>query len=540
MERHWRQTWHRRSWEGMRHYVQLDLGRQAGDLDLEADLTAEDARYLVAREYGFESWAALTAFVATPARPGIILAKPMALGRVDASGDLEEPQGEREWARVRERLAGERWNGLGGNGQMTDAMLAELAGIETLEALELSGCRGVTDRGLRSLAALPALQRLDLSGTSITDAGLAVLGELPRLRVLELRGTRVSDAGLRSLARCPALVTLDLSGTATGDGAITALAGHPALRRFHSGQGVTDAGLALLHQLPGFRTWRDEPERMALLSPVAEPTHLQLRGRFTDRGLAALVGLEGLFSLNLDDPGLGITAAGLGPLRELPHLAYLAFPAGDAAMPTIAALPRLRFLSCQDTEASDDGWVALSRSRTLERIWGRHCHNLGSRGFRALAELPKLAGLSVSCRNVADEALALLPAFPALRELMPMGIPDEGYRHIGRCEGLESLVLMYCRESADRATGHLVGLPRLQRYFASYTRITDRTPELLAGIDALEEVEFTGCAGLTDAGLGNLARLPALRRLTVSGGRRVTGSFVTAFGTGVRARYSGW
>lgn len=540
MERHWRQTWHRRSWEGMRHYVRLDLGRQAGDPDLEADITVEDARYLVAREYGFESWAALTAFVAAPARPGIVLAKPMALGRVDPSGDLTEPQGEREWSRVRERLAGERWNGLGAQGQVTDAMLAELAGIATLEALELSGCRGVTDRGLRSLVALPGLRRLDLSGTSITDAGLATLGELPQLRVLELRGTRVSDAGMPALARCEALETLDLSGTATGDGAIAALTGQSRLRRFHSGRGVTDAGLALLHQLPGFREWRAEPERMALLSPVAEPNHLQLRGSFTDRGLAALVGLDGLFSLNLDDSALAITPAGLGPLRELSHLAYLAFPATDAAMPYIAALPRLRFLSCQDTATGDDGWVALSRSRTLERIWGRDCHNLGSRGFRALAELPALAGLSVSCRNVADEALALLPSFPALRELMPMGIADEGYRHIGRCEGLESLVLMYCRESGDRATEHLAGMPGLRRYFASYTRITDRTPALLAGIGTLEEIEFSGCAGLTDAGLTQLARLPRLHRLGVSGGRRVTGSFAGAFGAGVRVRYSSW
>jgi len=76
-------------------------------------------------------------------------------------------------------------------------------------------------------------------------------------------------------------------------------------------------------------------------------------------------------------------------------------------MPYIAALPRLRFLMCQDTEASDEGFVALSRSRTLEHLWGRRCY-------------------------VDDEGLSALPRFPALRELMPMDVPDEGYRHIGR------------------------------------------------------------------------------------------------------------
>ena len=97
-------------------------------------------------------------------------------------------------------------------------------------------------------------------------------------------------------------------------------------------------------------------------------------------------------------------------------------------------MPRLRFLGCQDTIAGDDGFESLGRSRSIEYIWGRRCHNLRSRGFRALARMPTLRGLSVSCLNVADEAVAALPEFPALRELMPMDIPDAGYRHIGKCE----------------------------------------------------------------------------------------------------------
>ena len=61
-----------------------------------------------------------------------------------------------------------------------------------------------------------------------------------------------------------------------------------------------------------------------------------------------------------------------------------------------------------------------------------------------------------------------------------MDIPDAGYRHIGKCQSLESLVLMYCRETSDAATEQVTGLPHLRKYFASYTRITDRTPELLS------------------------------------------------------------
>ena len=107
-----------------------------------------------------------------------------------------------------------------------------------------------------------------------------------------------------------------------------------------------------------------------------------------------------------------------------------------------------------------------------------------------------------------DAGVADLPSFPALRELMPMDVPDDGYRHIARCEALESLILMYCRETSDVATEHIVRLPNLKSYFASYTRITDRTPELLSRMDSLERITLDSCSGVTNAGLAHLSRLP--------------------------------
>jgi hypothetical protein len=263
-----------------------------------------------------------------------------------------------------------------------------------------------------------------------------------------------------------------------------------------------------------------------------------LRGRFTDGGLARLVGLDGLYALDLASDRLAITGAGLAPLANLPHLAMLGFEATDDTMAYIAALPHLRFLMCQDTVAGDDGFAALSRSRSLEYLWGRRCYNLRRRGFMALADMPALRHLSVSCKNVDDTGLSALPRFPALTELMPMDVPDAGYRHVGRCERLESLVLMYCRETGDVATQHITGLAGLKKYFASYNRITDRTPELLSGMPSLEEITFDSCAGLTDAGIVALARLPRLRSLRVSGMRKVTGAVVVAFPQPIQVSYS--
>jgi hypothetical protein len=538
MERHWALTWHRRNFQGMRTYVQLDLGRQAGAANQNDDITLDDARYLVAREHGFEGWDALVKYYAAVPEPSaLITTKPIRLLAAETAADAASAWHSRDWRAVLARLKEPDAAGIHAHGQMTDAMLLDVSHIEGITALTLSGSRSVTDDGVRHLSRLSRLRHLDLSGTGITDQGLDVVRALPELETVSLAWTRITDAGIAHLAGCQRLGNVNLQGTSSGDGALRALAGKAHLAQLRTGNAVTDAGLPLLHELPIFKTWHPGEPTMGLLSYDAGPNYLLLRGPFTDHGMRQLEGLCGLFALNLDASELGITAAGLAPLVGLPNLGWLAIDATDDSMPYVARMPRLRFLGCQDTVAGDDGFVSLSQSQSIEYIWGRRCHNLRTRGFAALARMPALRGLSVSCKNVDDGGVAELPKFRALRELMPMDVPDEGYRHIARCEALESLVLMYCRETGDAATEHIVGLPQLKSYFASYTRITDRTPELLSHIDALERVTLDGCAAVTNSGLAHLSRLPRLQELRVSG-PQITPDIVSAFPARIRVHYS--
>jgi hypothetical protein len=60
-----------------------------------------------------------------------------------------------------------------------------------------------------------------------------------------------------------------------------ALAGKSHRADFRSGNGVTDAGLARLHELPVFESWRGGDTRMSLLGFDACPNFLTLRGPFT-------------------------------------------------------------------------------------------------------------------------------------------------------------------------------------------------------------------------------------------------------------------
>jgi hypothetical protein len=501
-------------------------------------LEPSEAQMLIAQDAGFGSWAALTRALATgaPPVPPYVIDTP------------EDRIGPRRW------LSGSEWDELIGvikerriaqfaaAGMVTDAMLARIAALEQVTALGLGGSRELTDDGLLHLARMPQLEYLNLSGCKLTDRGLEVLGRLPNLRTFEMTWQReITDAGVANLRFCDRLEHVDLMGTLTGDGAIEALEGKPKLRYFSSGRLVTDRGLPRLHNFPMLKTWRTgEIPTSGAADVIAHATHLLIDGPFTNTGLASLAGLEGVFELDLFWHVTGITTDGFAHLAGLPNLGSLGADgelSDNVAMQHIAAMPRLRRLRAQGTVATDEGFEALSRSRTIEYIWGRECPNLTGRGFIALSKMPALRGLGVSCARVDDEALSSLPRFPSLRELTPIDVKDDGFRHIGRCEQLERLICMYCRDTTDAATAHVAGLP-LKFYYAGLTQITDRSLEVLGGMPSLEQIELYECKGVSDAGLVFLAGLPRLREVHLDGLPQVTLEGTRVFPARVHVKYS--
>ncbi len=151
------------------------------------------------------------------------------------------------------------------------------------------------------------------------------------------------------------------------------------------------------------------------------------------------------------------------------------------------------------------------------------------------SELPPslLRGIGISCKLVDDNALAALPRFPALRQFVSIDVSDDGFRHIGVSENLESLYCMYCRDTGDAATEHLRGLRKLRDYYAGMTQITDRSLEILGKMEAFEKLEFWQCMSITDAGVAHLAALPKLQRIEIHGSPRVSRGITQLF----RRRY---
>ena len=95
---------------------------------------------------------------------------------------------------------------------VTDEGLAVVARFRELSFLNVSRCRGVTDRGLAHVRNLAYLRTLRLSGTNITDQGLQHLSGLQRLVNLHVETTSVTPQGLKRLGPRPELKTLKVNG----------------------------------------------------------------------------------------------------------------------------------------------------------------------------------------------------------------------------------------------------------------------------------------------------------------------------------------
>lgn len=372
----------------------------------------EEAKIIIAQDAGFGSWEKLMRAVAAgaPAQGA-----PYALDSKDNRIGPRRRMSAADWDELIGVMKEQRIPTLHANGLMTDEALARIASLDFVTSLSLGGSRELTDAGLLHLACMPQLEHLEMGeypGGKLTDRGLDAVRYLPNLRKFEMQWqSDITDVGLANLRFCDRLEEVNLMGSPTGDGAIEALQYKPNLRRFSTGRLVTDAGIRLLHNFP------------LLESADGEGARLLIDGPFTNAGLAALAGLAGVFELDLFWHVHHITTDGFSHLVDLPNLMALGCDgelSDDVAMTHMAAMPRLKRLRIQESVATENGFVELARSRTIEKIWGRVCQNFGNRAFVAFSEMPALRALGIGCKKVDNTTLARLPHFPVLRELTPI------------------------------------------------------------------------------------------------------------------------
>jgi Leucine-rich repeat (LRR) protein len=366
--------------------------------------------------------------------------------------------------------------------RLTDAGLAHIAALHTLEELYLPHAPDISDRGLDLLArSLPRLRHLSLPFLGrvgpAREIRLSALPAFPDLTSLDLRGSQGAGETrwpgyVAAMAR---LEVLDASWCRwLRGGRLAALAGMTSLRKL-TFCGAEDGDLDPLSKFAGLRE----------LDLSSSP-------KLTSSGLAPLSGLKDLVALDLN---------------HCRRVAALSFLSG------LGSLARLDLADCRglDSLAPLAGLGAL-RSLRLDNILG-----LGD------AELAHLSGLGIleeltlcGCPNVTDEGLVHLLPLKRLEALdlsgglaqAPCRITDRGLAHLGGLQGLRRLnlsgvywIMLTCRPEAD-----VFNVPR---------PFTDRGLYALLALKDLEELNLFYSTSITQAGAVAIARLPRLRSLNL-------------------------
>jgi Leucine Rich repeats (2 copies) len=141
-----------------------------------------------------------------------------------------------------------RWSAIRPNG-LRD--LSSLAGLTSLQSLDLSGCRWLSD--LSPLTSLTSLQSLDLSGCRwLSD--LSPLTSLTSLQSLSLRRCGHLSVNLSPLTGLTSLQSLNLSGCELSD--LSPLAGLTSLQSLNLSECNWRLDFRLLADLTSFQTFQ--------------------------------------------------------------------------------------------------------------------------------------------------------------------------------------------------------------------------------------------------------------------------------------------
>ena len=209
---------------------------------------------------------------------------------------------------------------------LNDKQLTTLKPLTNLKILNLNNCRGLTDTGLANLSAFKQLETLDLTSTGMTDDGLKPLAACADLRSLNLKFTRVQGSGLRHLAALNRLASIELQADkSTADRNrldLTGLSqGFRNLKQLRVGGNelgnelITAIGNMLqLEELSintsGFHKLTDEAlADIARQFPNLTSLHINGAKEFSDAGVARLIGMKKLASLDLQRSGISPAAA---------------------------------------------------------------------------------------------------------------------------------------------------------------------------------------------------------------------------------------
>jgi hypothetical protein len=200
----------------------------------------------------------------------------------------------------------------------------------------------------------------------------------------------------------------------------------------------------------------------------------------------------------------GLTADDYQKIHQLAQLKSLSFGKGfnDAALKALGALPELESFSTNGMDVSDEGARLFATFKKLKSV--AHFHpgkTFTGRGLAALAGLPSLERLTVAgSLEFGDAGMEAVSAITPLKEFRTWhtGVTIEGVKKLRALKNLTNLTLGQRLSDTPPTT------------------VSDATVAVLAEFPSLEALSLQE-ARLTLPALGELKKLPHLKRLTLDG-----------------------
>jgi hypothetical protein len=202
--------------------------------------------------------------------------------------------------------------------------------------------------------------------------------------------------------------------------------------------------------------------------------------------------------------GSRLTDEDLRLIARLSHLKSLSVSKGltDERFALLAPLAELEYFQTNLAQVTDEGIKPLAQLRSLKNLKFFHPgKSFSGVGLAHLATLPKLESLTVAgSLAFNDDGMAAVARLPRLKELRTWhaGPTNEGVKKLRELKNLKSLHL------GQRLTYKPPACP------------ADGTLAFLAEMKGLETLQLDE-ARLTLAALGQLKRLPGLKKLTLGG-----------------------
>ncbi|MCA8976818.1 MAG: hypothetical protein KDC98_19000 [Planctomycetes bacterium] len=214
----------------------------------------------------------------------------------------------------------------------------------------------------------------------------------------------------------------------------------------------------------------------------------------------------------------------------------VALPITDAALTTIAGLPRLRWLSLKGCEqVKGTGLVELEKLARLEHLDLTHTA-IDSPALERLQRLPALRELLLSwCMQFHGRSLAAVAGIPGLRRLELRGcttLRAADVAHLAKLHELRHLDLRDCQGRFRGQTLVLDGEEPDDPPPQDGIGITAASIAALSGLQ-LETLLLGGSESLTDAVGDTLARMTTLRDLDLSGLPKITPALLPKLPTGL-------